>query len=204
MSAFGLLSQEVREIASDLGLRQETPIQSEAIPAILPVLHHMRMEIEGRGLRNGTKLLYITPLRALNRDIFRRLEIWATKLGLSVEIRHGDTPQKIRRSQALHPPDILITTPETLQAILIGRRLRSNLYPLRWIIVDEVHELVSDRRGAQLLHYQQKVQSTGSNFLNPRQRTTLSRRTCSSLHPQLRECNGSRNSSMDIAGHSCS
>lgn len=171
MSAFGLLSQEVREIASDLGLRQETLIQSEAIPpilrgenvllisptgsgkteaAILPVLHHMRMEIEGRGLRNGTKLLYITPLRALNRDIFRRLEIWATKLGLSVEIRHGDTPQKIRRSQALHPPDILITTPETLQAILIGRRLRSNLYPLRWIIVDEVHELVSDRRGAQL------------------------------------------------------
>ncbi|MFH0749186.1 MAG: DEAD/DEAH box helicase [Candidatus Bathyarchaeota archaeon] len=63
----------------------------------------------------------------------------------------GDTSPRIRRLQALKPPDRLITTPETFQAILPGKRMQRNLKDVRWIIVDEVHELATDERGIQLV-----------------------------------------------------
>ncbi|MCX8176512.1 MAG: helicase-related protein, partial [Candidatus Bathyarchaeota archaeon] len=93
---------------------------------------------------------YITPLRALNRDIFRRLAGVGSRLGINVDVRHGDTPTKLRKFQAETPPQMLITTPETLQAILVGKRMRNNLKGVRWVIVDEIHELISDKRGIQL------------------------------------------------------
>lgn len=95
-------------------------------------------------------MIYITPMRALNRDLLKRLDFWSKKLGFTVEIRHGDTPQKERRKQSIKPPDFLVTTPETLQAILPGKRLRTHLRHVRWVVIDEVHELAGDRRGVQL------------------------------------------------------
>jgi ATP-dependent Lhr-like helicase len=89
-------------------------------------------------------------MRALNRDLLKRLDFWSKKLGFTVEIRHGDTPQKERRKQSIKPPDFLVTTPETLQAILPGKRLRTHLRHVRWVVIDEVHELAGDRRGVQL------------------------------------------------------
>ena len=100
--------------------------------------------------RQGISIIYITPLRALNRDLLKRLDYWKLKLGFTVEVRHGDTPQRDRRRQSVRPPDFLVTTPETLQAILPGRRMRSHLRHVRWVIIDEVHELAGDRRGVQL------------------------------------------------------
>ncbi len=96
------------------------------------------------------KVLYITPLRALNRDVFRRITQYAHNNDLSIEIRHGDTTQKVRRKITENPPDILITTPETLVILLTQIKMLNALSSLEWIVIDEVHELLGNERGSQL------------------------------------------------------
>jgi len=118
--------------------------KTEAV--LLPILDQLTKSEQ----RQGISVIYITPLRALNRDLLKRLDYWRSKLGFTVEVRHGDTPQKERRRQSVKPPDFLVTTPETLQAILPGRRMRAHLRHVRWVIIDEVHQLAGDRRGVQL------------------------------------------------------
>ena len=96
------------------------------------------------------KALYVTPLRALNRDVFRRIIGYAEKEGLTIQIRHGDTSQAIRKKIAAQPPDILITTPETLIILLTQPGMLAALDELEWVVIDEVHELLGNERGAQL------------------------------------------------------
>ncbi len=118
--------------------------KTEAV--LLPILDQLTRTEN----RQGISIIYITPMRALNRDLLKRLDFWRAKLGFTVEVRHGDTPQKERRRQAIKPPDFLVTTPETLQAILPGKRMRTHLSHVHWVVIDEVHELADDRRGVQL------------------------------------------------------
>jgi ATP-dependent Lhr-like helicase len=113
--------------------------------AILPILR----DLIGEG-GEPISALYISPLRALNRDIYGRMISLFRLLGFEAEIRHGDTPQSARRRIAENPPHLLITTPETTQFILVDGRYREKLRNLRWVVVDEVHELLDDKRGAQL------------------------------------------------------
>ena len=115
--------------------------------ALLPVLDAL---IKTERKLAGIKVLYITPLKALNRDMLERLQWWCKRLDLRLGVRHGDTSARERKAQAMVPPDILITTPETLQAILPGRIMRQHLVCVKWVIVDEVHELACDKRGSQL------------------------------------------------------
>ncbi len=167
-SALALLSERVRREASKvLGIRQLTPVQEATLPVILRGYNALIISPSGTGkteaamlpildslLREreaGIQVLYITPLRALNRDILRRISSLADVLGLRIEVRHGDTSDYIRRRQALRPPDIMITTPETLQAILVGRVIREHLRGLRFVVIDEIHELIDSKRGVQLL-----------------------------------------------------
>jgi len=166
-SVFSLLAKPVRKALVQLGFVKPTAPQVRAIPAVLRGENVLLIAPNGSGKteavllpifsnliqkpeRKGILLLYITPLRALNRDMIRRLSYWANELSISIEVRHGDTEVKIRRRQALRPPDMLVTTPETLQAILPGTRMQKHLRKVDHIIIDEVHELAESKRGVQL------------------------------------------------------
>src|SRR5271154_2874217 len=116
--------------------------------AFLPILDNMIRN--GLARTRGIKLLYITPLRALNRDMLERMKWWCKRFDIRLGVRHGDTTSAERAGQSMAPPDILITTPETLQAMLTGRRIRESLLTLKWVVIDEVHELAEDKRGSQL------------------------------------------------------
>jgi len=105
----------------------------------------MKEKIQGFGA------IYITPLRALNRAVLSRIEFYAESFGLKACVRHGDSSESERRYQLLHPPQVLITTPETLQLIVSGRKIRNHLRTVRYVIIDEVHELLNDERGWQLM-----------------------------------------------------
>ena len=98
----------------------------------------------------GIKALYITPLRSLNNDVFRRIEKYASDQGLRLEIRHGDTSAAKKKKMSNDPPDILITTPETLGIILTNSILIGHLSSVQWVIIDEVHELLPNKRGSHL------------------------------------------------------
>ncbi|HLE46168.1 MAG TPA: DEAD/DEAH box helicase, partial [Thermoplasmata archaeon] len=113
--------------------------------AMLPILHRILTEKP-----EPVSCLYITPLRALNRDMLRRMTFFGEELGIRVAVRHGDTSPKERAEQTRHPPDVLITTPETFQILFTGRRVRDQLRTVKWVVIDEIHELAGDDRGAQL------------------------------------------------------
>ncbi|HEX9197855.1 MAG TPA: DEAD/DEAH box helicase, partial [Candidatus Bathyarchaeia archaeon] len=167
-NVFELLPRPLAEAVKERGFQRPTEAQEKAIPpilegknvllisptasgktesAILPIFTRFLNEPD-RG--PGIKIIYITPLRALNRDLLDRLRWWGQKIDLRVAVRHGDTEIRERTSQSRSPPDLLITTPETLQAILPGRILRRHLRDIRFLIIDEVHELAEDKRGSQL------------------------------------------------------
>ena len=115
--------------------------------AMLPILSQL---IQAPRTEPGIKVLYITPLRALNRDMLERLEWWCSKLDIRLAVRHGDTDVRERTKQSRSPPDILITTPETLQALLFGWVIRRHLQSVKWVVIDEVHEMADNKRGSQL------------------------------------------------------
>jgi ATP-dependent Lhr-like helicase len=179
---FGYLAEPVRQFLLDSGISQPTPPQTQAFPiiaagenvllvaptgsgkteaAMLPLLSRL----VSPGYRGeGISLLYITPLRALNRDMLRRLKLWCTKLDLTIDVRHGDTPMSQRSRQSRHPPDLLVTTPESLQAVLPGRRMRENLRHLKAVVVDEVHNLVESKRGVQLCVGLERLRGVAGGF----------------------------------------
>jgi ATP-dependent Lhr-like helicase len=166
-SVFEMLVKPVRRLIEQKGFPEPTEPQEKTIPKILEGKNVLLISPTATGKTEaaflpllsmllqapqtpGIKVLYITPLRALNRDMLERLEWWCNNLDIKLAVRHGDTDTKERVRQSRSPPDVLITTPETLQAMLSGWLLRQHLQSLRWVVIDEVHELADSKRGSQL------------------------------------------------------
>jgi len=158
-----------------LGFSKLTEIQKKAIPyifskedcivtaptgsgktecSVIPIFSHLNKTKQ----KGKIKALYVTPLRALNRDVFRRITDYAHQDELEIEIRHGDTPQSTRKKISNSPPDVLITTPETLVILLTQEKMLSALSELEWLVIDEIHELLANERGSQLSLSMERLQ----------------------------------------------
>ena len=100
---------------------------------------------------DGVKIVYVSPLKALSYDIERNLRAPLRGIGadISVGLRTGDTSQKERRAMRKTPPDILITTPESLYLIL-SSGAREILTGVEAVIVDEIHAVAQSKRGSHL------------------------------------------------------
>src|SRR3989440_23480 len=146
---------------------EPTPAQALGWPAIATGKHALIQAPTGSGKTlaaflygidkltpepgEGLRLLYVSPLKALNYDIERNLRgpLAGLQSELTVAVRTGDTPQKERQRMLRHPPDILITTPESL-FLMLTSQAREILRGVETLILDEVHAVAGTKRGAHL------------------------------------------------------
>ncbi|MDC0200001.1 DEAD/DEAH box helicase [Candidatus Nitrosopelagicus sp.] len=178
-----ILDTTISKKFKSIGFETLTEIQKEAIPKILEEKNCLIIAPTGSGktecatipifsklktrkIPNKIKVVYITPLRALNRDVFKRIINYAENEELKIEIRHGDTSQANRKRIADNPPDILITTPETLVNLLSQKKHLESLSDLEWVVVDEVHELLASERGSQLSLSLERLQIKSKNEIH--------------------------------------
>ncbi len=143
--------------------------------AFMSILSELMDMAEAGRLEDKIYCIYISPLRALNNDIYRNLnkpldDIYA-KLGgsvprISVGIRTGDTTQKERQQQLRKPPNILVTTPESLAILLNAERFSENMKSVMYVVIDEMHELANNKRGVHLsLSLERLTDLVGADFL---------------------------------------
>ena len=176
MSAFDLLHPSVQHhVVNSLGWTQLRPFQEEVIPgalrgehmlviaptaggkteaAILPILSRMLTE-DWRGLST----LYICPIKALLNNLHDRLSRYASLLGRRCELWHGDVSPGDRRRICQDPPDILLTTPESIEVMLVSTKVdpRGLLGQVKTVVVDELHAFAGDDRGWHLLGVLERV-----------------------------------------------
>ncbi len=123
--------------------------------------------LEGK-LEDKVYCVYVSPLRALNNDVYRNLTLPLEQIyseivkdkgedilkgnmrKVTIGVRTGDTTQQERRKMLLKPPNILVTTPESLAIILNSRKFMEHLSGLEYVIIDELHELANNKRGVHL------------------------------------------------------
>jgi ATP-dependent Lhr-like helicase len=162
-------------VVNSLGWRELRPLQEEAVDpilngdhclliaptaggkteaAILPVLSRMLSE-SWRGL----SVLYVCPIRALLNNLEERLAIYCSLVGRRCGLWHGDVGQASRSGILREPPDILLTTPESLEAILISKRTDRRYFfsSLRTVIIDEIHAFAGDDRGWHLMAVLERI-----------------------------------------------
>ncbi|KKM90960.1 hypothetical protein LCGC14_1233330 [marine sediment metagenome] len=181
MNSFELLHPSVQHhIVNSLGWTQLRPFQEEVIPvalrgehlliiaptaggkteaAIVPILSRMLTE-DWRGLST----LYICPIKALLNDLHHRLSRYASLLGRRCELWHGDIGPGARSRICEDPPDILLTTPESVEVMLVSARVdpKGLLGQVKAVVVDELHAFAGDDRGWHLLGVLERIrQITG-------------------------------------------
>jgi ATP-dependent Lhr-like helicase len=173
---------------------EPTPAQALGWPAIATGKHTLIQAPTGSGKTlaaflygidqlttqpgQGLRLLYVSPLKALNYDIERNLRgpLAGLRSELTVAVRTGDTPQKERQRMLRHPPDILITTPESL-FLMLTSQAREILRGVETLILDEVHAVAGTKRGAHLaltVERLDRLVMSGDRVPGPVQRIGLS------------------------------
>ncbi len=134
----------------------------KTLAAFLAVIDDLAEEARRGVLDDAVRVVYVSPLKALSYDIERNLEAplhgiakWAERLGeppvaLRAMVRTGDTPPAARQAMSRKPPHILVTTPESLHILLTSESGRNALAHTRTVIVDEIHAVAGNKRGAHL------------------------------------------------------
>lgn len=135
----------------------------KTLAALLPCLDAvLTSKLKAGPWEKGVRLLYITPLKALNNDIQHHVLAFVEQLeeeakrtgydwpGLTSGVRTGDTPSSKRAAMVRRPPELLITTPESLYITLTSEQGRGMLRTVSHVIVDEIHDLAGDKRGSHL------------------------------------------------------
>ncbi|MFH1972969.1 MAG: ATP-dependent helicase [archaeon] len=130
----------------------------KTLTSFLSILNELVDSSEKGILENKVYAVYVSPLKALNSDIFQNLimplhemeEMAGKDLGIRIAVRTGDSTAKEKASMLKNPPHILVTTPESLAIILSSQKFVESFKNVDWCIVDEIHSLVENKRGVHL------------------------------------------------------
>lgn len=177
-SSFELLHPLLRHhIVNSLGWTSLRPLQERSIKAILGGSHCLLIAPTAGGKTEaavfpllsqllssespGFAVLYVCPLKALLNNLFERLAGYCSMVGLRAGLWHGDVSSSQRRKLVDHSPHILLTTPESLEAMLISQKglARERLKNVRTVVVDEIHAFARDDRGIHMLAVLERIQA---------------------------------------------
>jgi len=176
VSNFDLLHPALKHhIVNSLGWRELRPFQDAVIPRLLAGEHQIVLAPTAGGKTEaaafpvlsrmlsedwkGMSVIYVCPIKALLNNLETRLARYCELLGRRAALWHGDTSQGARQRIAKQPPDILLTTPESLEVMLVSSRIdEERLFAdLRAVVVDEIHAFAGDDRGWHLLSVLERV-----------------------------------------------
>jgi ATP-dependent Lhr-like helicase len=178
MSSFERLHPLLRHhIVNSLGWSSLRPLQERSIDSILDGSHCLLIAPTAGGKteaavfpilsqllaepQTGFTVLYVCPLRALLNNLYERLGGYCSMVGLRAGLWHGDVSAHHRRKLINDPPHILLTTPESLEGMLISQKGlgRERLKNVRTIVVDEIHAFARDDRGIHMLAVFERIQA---------------------------------------------
>ncbi|MFD3230330.1 DEAD/DEAH box helicase [Rahnella aceris] len=191
-SAYDSLDPRVRKWVYKQGWSALRPLQESAIPAILARDRDVLISAStaaGKteafflpacsaiaGITTGFGIVYISPLKALINDQYRRLESLGEALEMPVTPWHGDVPQSKKKKIRTDPAGILLITPESLESLLINSSgwIKQAFSPVAYIVIDEFHAFIGTERGMQLLCLLNRIDHMLGRHVNPVPRVALS------------------------------